>query len=350
MAVYALAQLKIFDRERYREYVKRFPAVLDRFGGRALAADEAPVVLEGSWEHDKVILLEFATEAAFTAWAGSQEYNDIAVDRRAAAQGPVLMVHGLAHPTSPRYERIGSGYRAKRRTDARIFASIRAALGDSKTVLNVGAGAGSYEPADCQVLAIEPSDSMAAQRDASAAPALRASAEDLPLRDRSMDAAMTVLSVHHWDAGRERGVREMRRVARGPVVIVTFDPRVSGAMWLMADYLPEVATLDHRIFPHPEIIAGWLGGDVTIEPLPLHRDTPDWMLGSFWAHPERVLDAEARAATSGFARMPPDVVDRVVTAVHRDLEDGTWDRRYGHLRTLDEYDVGLRLIAGRPRA
>jgi hypothetical protein len=165
-----------------------------------------------------------------------------------------------------------------------------------------------------------------------------------------MDAAMSVLSVHHWDAGRERGVREMRRVARGPVVIVTFDPRVSGAMWLMADYLPEVATLDHRIFPHPEIIAGWLGGDVTIEPLPLHRDTPDWMLGSFWAHPERVLDAEARAATSGFARMPSAVVERVVADVRRDLEDGTWDRRYGHLRTLEEFDVGLRLIVAVPSA
>jgi SAM-dependent methyltransferase len=253
-------------------------------------------------------------------------------------------------PTPPRYDHIGTGYANTRRPDPRIHESIFAALGDSKTVLNVGAGAGSYEPTDRHVLAVEPSDVMAAQRKPDAAPALRARAEDLPLRDRSMDAAMTVLSVHHWDAGRERGVREMRRVARGPVVIVTFDPRLSGAMWLMADYLPEVAALDHRIFPHPELIATWLGGDVSIEPLPIHRDTPDWMLGSFWAHPERVLDAEARAATSGFARMSPEVLERVVTEVGRDLKDGTWDRRYGHLRSLDEYDVGLRLIVGRPRA
>jgi SAM-dependent methyltransferase len=250
----------------------------------------------------------------------------------------------------PRYDRIGVGYANLRRPDPRIRDKIFAALGDAKTVLNVGAGAGSYEPTDRQVLAVEPSDVMAGQRSPDAAPALRASAEDLPLRDLSVDAAMSVLSVHHWDAGRERGVREMRRVARGPVVIVTFDPRLSGAMWLMADYLPELATLDHRIFPHPEIIAGWLGGDVSIEPLPLHRETPDWMLGSFWAHPERVLDPEARAATSGFGRMSPEVIDRVVREVSRDLADGTWDRRHGHLRKLDEYDAGLRLIVGRRSA
>ena len=104
----------------------------------------------------------------------------------------------------------------------------------------------------------------------------------------------------------------------------------------MRDYLPEVAELDDEIFPAPELVADWLGGDVSIEPVPIHRDTPDWMLGSFWAHPERVLDPAARAATSGFARMPPEVVDRVVAAVGRDLADGTWDARHGHLRDLDE--------------
>jgi SAM-dependent methyltransferase len=153
--------------------------------------------------------------------------------------------------------------------------------------VNVGAGAGSYEPTDRHVFAIEPSDVMAAQRASSLAPALRASADALPFRDGSVNAAMAVLSVHHFDANRAPGVREMRRVARGPVVIVTFDPRVSGAMWLTTDYLPEVAELDHRIFPHTERIAEWLGGHVAVEPIPIHRDTPDWMLGSFWAHPER---------------------------------------------------------------
>jgi SAM-dependent methyltransferase len=247
-----------------------------------------------------------------------------------------------------RYDTIGRGYTRTRREDQRLRARIVSALGDARTVVNVGAGTGSYEPDDRHVIAVEPSDVMAAQRPRSRVPAIRGWADALPLRDGAVDAAMAVLTLHHWDDACERGVREMRRVARGPVVIMTYNPRVSGAMWLMADYFSEVAALDHRIFPTPERLAEWLGGQVAIEPLPIHRDTPDWMLGSFWAHPERVLDVEARAATSGFARMPPPVVDRVVAAIARDLADGTWDLRHGALRSLEEFDAGLRLIVGTP--
>jgi SAM-dependent methyltransferase len=198
------------------------------------------------------------------------------------------------------------------------------------------------------VIAVEPSDVMAAQRPADLAPAIRAGARELPLRDQSVDGAMAILTVHHWDGDRERGVRELRRVARGPVVILTYDARVSEQMWLMSDYLPEVAALDRDIFPDPEQIAGWLEGDTRIEPIPISAATLDWTLGSFWAHPERVLDPRARAATSGFARMPQAVVERVVEAVKADLADGSWDRRHGHLRQLSEYDAGLRLIVSRP--
>jgi SAM-dependent methyltransferase len=243
-----------------------------------------------------------------------------------------------------RYDTIGHGYARTRREDPRFRARIHAALADARTVVNVGAGTGAYEPTDRHVVAIEPSDVMAAQRPRDLAPAIRASAGSLPLRDGSVDAAMAVLSLHHWDEERERGVRELRRVARGAVVILTYDATVSSAMWLMADYLPEVAALDLRIFPPPGQLAEWLGGDVRIDSLPIPRDTPDWMLGSFWAHPERVLDADARAATSGFARMSNDVVDRVVAEVARDLASGLWDERYGHLRDLDAFDVGLRLV------
>ena len=212
---------------------------------------------------------------------------------------------------------IGAEYAATRREDPRIAALIHAALGEARTVVKVGAGAGSYEPRDRHVIAVEPSKVMIAQRDPGLVPAIMGRAYPLPLEDRSMDAAMAVLTIHHWDKNQERGVREMRRVARGPVVILTFDPEVSARMWLIADYLPEVAELD-------------------------------WMLGSFWAHPERVLDARARSSTSGFARMPSEVVNRVVAAVERDLQDGTWDARHGHLRELDEYDAGLRLIVSNP--
>ena len=248
----------------------------------------------------------------------------------------------------PRYESIGHGYAATRRPDPRFQQRILAALGGSRSVVNVGAGAGSYEPEDRQVIAIEPSDVMAAQRPRASAPAIRAAAHCLPLRDSSVDAAMSVLSLHHWDEHQEQGVRELRRVARGPVVLLTCDPAVSGAMWLMADYLPEVAELDRRIFPSMERLSSWLRGRTRIDIVPIPRDVCDWMLMSFWAHPDRVLDASARNATSGFARMPPAVVERAVAALQRDLQDGTWDARHGNLRQLSEYDAGLRLVLNTP--
>jgi SAM-dependent methyltransferase len=248
-----------------------------------------------------------------------------------------------------RYDVIGAEYAATRREDPRIAALIHAALGEARTIVNVGAGAGSYEPRDRHVVAVEPSEVMIAQRDPRLPPAIRSGAYPLPFQDRSMDAAMAILTIHHWDEDQERGVREMRRVARGPVVILTYDAEVSGRMWLMADYLPEVAELDRRIFPTLETLAEWLDAEVSVREVPIPRDTPDWSLGSFWAHPERVLDARARNSTSGFARMSPEVVDRVVAAVERDLQDGTWDARHGHLRDLAEYDAGLRLLVSKPR-
>jgi Methyltransferase domain len=161
----------------------------------------------------------------------------------------------------------------------------------------------SYEPRGRYVLPIEPSDVMAGQRPSELPPAIRASAGELPLRDHSVDAAMAILTVHHWDEEQEAGVHEMRRVARGPVLILTYDPNVSAQMWLMAEYLPEVAKLDRLIFPAIKTLESWLGGTTRVEVVGIPRDTPDWTLGSFWAHPERVLDEAARNATSGFARM-----------------------------------------------
>lgn len=253
-----------------------------------------------------------------------------------------------AQDATPRYDAIGHGYAALRREDPEVAARIEEALGDARTVVNVGAGAGSYEPRDRHVIAIEPSDVMAAQRGRDRVPAIRAGAGALPLRTGSVDAAMAILTVHHWDADQERGVRELRRVARGPVAILTYDAEVSSAMWLMADYLTEVVALDRATCPPPRQLADWLGGDVRIHAIPIARDTPDWTLMSFWAHPERVLDAGARAATSGFARQSPAVVERVVADVRRDLASGAWDERHGHLRALDAYDAGLRLVVAPP--
>lgn len=248
----------------------------------------------------------------------------------------------------PRYDGIGHSYVATRREDPRFAQRIHAALGDARSVVNVGAGAGSYEPRDRHVVAIEPSDVMAAQRPRELVPALRGDARRLPLRDMSVDAAMAILTVHHWDEHQEQGIRELRRVARGPVVVLTCDPQVSAAMWLMDEYLPEIAELDRRSFPSIERLSAWLGGKTSVEVVPVPRDVRDWMLLSFWAHPERVLDPVARDATSGFARMAPEIVNRCVEAVRRDLEDGSWDARHGHLRRLGEHDVGLRLVVNLP--
>src|SRR3954462_13282279 len=172
-----------------------------------------------------------------------------------------------------------------RRPAARTPSCARGSTPRSAThgpFVNVGAGAGSYEPRDRHVVAIEPSDVMAAQRAPELAPAIRPGAGDLPLRDGSVDAAMAVLTIHHWDDDHERGVRELRRVARDAVVILTYDASVSEQMWLLADYLPEVAELDRRIFPSPELLSDWIGGRTRVETVPVPRDTPDWMLGSFW--------------------------------------------------------------------
>lgn len=250
--------------------------------------------------------------------------------------------------SAARYDTIGREYAITRREDPWLRDRIFSALGDAGTVVNVGAGAGSYEPRDRHVLAIEPSDVMIAQRSADLAPVIRGSSAPLPLRDNSVDAAMAILTVHHWDDQLEVGVRELRRVACGPVVIVTYDSAVSAKMWLMSDYLPELAALDRTIFPTIDQLAYWLGGTVDVETILTSRDTPDWTLGSFWAHPERVLDEAARNATSGFARMEPTVVNRVVAEVDKDLRDGSWDQRNGHLQDLPAFDAGLRLLVAHP--
>ena len=242
-----------------------------------------------------------------------------------------------------RYDSIGHGYTDRRHEDPALMARIIDALGEARTVVNVGAGAGSYEPRDRTVIPIEPSAVMAEQRPL-AHPAVRACADALPLHDASVDAAMTVLSLHHWNPHQAKGVAEMCRVARNSVVIVTIDAEVSGRMWLMERYLHEVRDLDLAIFPAIDTIIGWLDRPATVHEVPVPRNTSDHTLISFWAHPERVLDADARAATSGFARQSAEVVQRVVREVERDLASGVWDECYGALRQLDVFDAGLRLI------
>lgn len=241
-----------------------------------------------------------------------------------------------------RYEEIGRTYAVTRQTDPRIAAHIRRALGDARSVVNVGAGTGSYEPADMDVIPIEPSETMAAQRSPGLAPALIAHAENLPLDDNSADAAMAIITVHHWNDF-EAGIAEMRRVARRRVVVLSFDVETTTHSWIR-EYAPRIREFD-RDFPTLEELDACMGGaEITAVPSP--NDCIDVFLETLIGRPEMVLDPVVRANCSGFARMERDEEAAAVERLRADLESGEWDRRYGHLREMDEHDGGLRLLVG----
>jgi SAM-dependent methyltransferase len=240
------------------------------------------------------------------------------------------------------YDRIGIGYAAYRRPDGRIAAHIADALGAARTVLNVGAGAGSYEPAEGTVVAVEPSAGMVRQRPPSAAPAVRAVAGALPFRDGAFDAALAVLTIHHWPDWRAR-LREMRRVARGRVVVLTWDPDHPG-FWLVQEYFPQILEIDRRILPSLAAI-GEVLGPVEARPVPVPADCSDGFLGAYWRRPAMYLDTGARGAISSFAKLPD--VEAGLRRLRADLADGTWRRRHGDLLAHAELDIGYRLIVAR---
>lgn len=237
------------------------------------------------------------------------------------------------------YDSIGHGYAAGRRTDPSIAARIHAALGDVVSVLNVGAGTGSYEPSDRRVLAVEPSAVMRAQRPAGAAPVVAAVAEALPFRAGAFDAAMAVLSDHHW-RDPVAGLREMRRVA-GRVVVFQWDGTRFDDFWLVRDYLPEVKYLGGAV---PSLADRAAAIGASMSPVPVPADCTDGFFHAHWHRPHAYLDPAVRRATSVWARVGEQVERRAVAALAADLADGTWERRNGHLLELDELDLGARLL------
>jgi SAM-dependent methyltransferase len=245
---------------------------------------------------------------------------------------------------APAYDESRATYALTRRPDPRIAAAIERALGDARTVVNVGAGAGSYESPEREVIAIEPSGVMRAQRPSGAAPALAAYAEDLPLEDGAADAALAVLAVHHWDDQR-RGLREMARVARRRVVVFTFDAEQADSFWLVRDYLPEIATLDReRFVAIDDLVATLDAAEVSVERVPIPHDCRDGFLGAFWRRPERYLDPTLLPGNSAFMGLDAAVLERGLAELRNDLDSGAWRRRYGGLLRLEELDVGYRLV------
>jgi SAM-dependent methyltransferase len=243
------------------------------------------------------------------------------------------------------YERHGRTYAQMRRPDPRIAAAIHSALGAARTVVNVGAGTGNYEPRDRWVLAVEPSATMRAGRAGDAAPAIAASAESLPLDDRAVDAAMACLTVHHW-RDQERGLRELRRVARGPVVVFTFE--CSGLPAWQHDYLGEGLNAEGRRFRPIEEVAAALGGRTRIEAIPTPADCTDGFIESFWRRPEALLDPRVRSAQSMWALLPDGLEKLILSRLAAALESGEWDERHGHLRELESFDGALRLVISEP--
>jgi len=236
-----------------------------------------------------------------------------------------------------RYDTIGRSYTATRGQDPRIAAAIWAALGDARTVVNVGAGSGAYEPRDRDVVAVEPSAVMRAQRPRGSAPCVDARAEALPFADGAFDAAMAVLSDHHWE-DRAAGLRELRRVARR-AVLFQWDPAFADAFWLTA-YLPWFRGNVHASFAAARTA---LGATREIA-VPIPHDCRDGFLMAYWRRPQAYLDPVVRANISVFALLPPAEVDAMVASLRADLERGEWERRNADLLERDELDLGYRIL------
>ncbi|MEU6297149.1 class I SAM-dependent methyltransferase [Streptomyces erythrochromogenes] len=245
--------------------------------------------------------------------------------------------------TAAVYDRIGIGYSAVRRPDPRWAALIHSALGDARTVLNVGAGSGAYEPAGVALVAVEPSQEMRSQRPPGSAPCVAAGAERLPFDDQSFDAVMAVLTVHHW-SDLEAGIAELQRVARR-FAIVTYDMDVQGDFWFTRDYVPEIADAERSRVPSMERLTSLLG-PCEVTNLPVWHDFTDGFMTAFWRRPDAYLDPATRRACSAFALTDQVAIARGVSRLEEDLASGTWQSRYGDLLDREDFDAGFRLVTG----
>jgi len=244
------------------------------------------------------------------------------------------------------YEAIGTVYADYRRADSRIAAAVDEALGGAQRVLNIGAGAGSYEPSDRKVTAVEPSATMRARRPAHLAPAIDAIAENLPFEDGAFDAAIGTFTVHQWGDLR-RGLAEVRRVTRGPVALLTCDPALLRNWWLW-EYAPEVINVEISRFPAIDALVAGLGGEVTVQRVPIPLNCTDGFNDAYYGRPEMFLDERARLACSSWSLVDSSVVTQVAKRLRDALADGSWDAKYGHLRKQPTLLGSLVMVVGRP--
>jgi SAM-dependent methyltransferase len=250
----------------------------------------------------------------------------------------------MSPDTRARYDTLGTGYGVVRVEDPRIAALVEDALGDAVSVVNVGAGAGSYESPKRKVVAVEPSTEMIRQRRRDAAPAVVGRAEALPFLDASVDACTAFLTVHHW-ADKERGLRELRRVARDRVIVLTHVPGAipDSGRWLSSVYFPFLERADRAVFPKASLYEAALG-PCRFAPVLIPADCTDGFLDAYWSRPQAYLDERVRAGISGFRLMPEDELADGLKRLERDLREGVWDERFGHLRGERAFDAGLRLV------
>lgn len=240
------------------------------------------------------------------------------------------------------YGSSGTRYAEFRRPEPAIAAQILQALGDAQRVINIGAGAGSYEPTDREVVAVEPSATMRAQRPAHLSPAIDAIAEELPFADGEFDAAMATFTVHQW-SDLARGIAEMKRVTRGPIVIMAADPARLHDFWV-AKYIPEALDRELSRFPRIDRLVELLGDNTRVETVPVPLLCADGFTEGYYGRPERFLEPAVTGAMSSWTLIDQSIVERFRERLRRDLEEGSWDREFGHLRTQPTYEGSMRLI------
>ncbi|MBS1517851.1 MAG: class I SAM-dependent methyltransferase [Bacteroidetes bacterium] len=241
------------------------------------------------------------------------------------------------------YDRTGQNYSGYRKSDPRIAEYVSRALGNAKTILNVGAGAGSYEPENKYVAAVEPSFVMRSQRHLNnRVPAIIGKAESLPFDDNSFDASMAMLTVHHWPDP-EKGLNEMKRVSKSRIVIMTYDPDELDKFWNV-NYFPEVVEIEKARYPKSELLQNILGNTCEIISVPIPFDCTDGFQEAFYGRPEAFLNKEVRNSQSAWKFLPEGAEEEIVNRLESELNSGEWDRKYGHYRSEPFFHGALKLI------